>query len=286
MHDRDDYLFFKHDLDAGMRNELSQVQKYVNDISEQTFVSSTDAELRDEVRRSLATPLAIDEDAKTMLSENIQIDVTGDPMRMGFADGRRILILGLRIRVSIPFTGDADLWQCRTNPYSSTFPRGEIQRGQDGDGGTLVLTVQQPADLPAEGIKSALEAKLAEIRQCVYRQQDQFKQHQPLVGPAIDGAISNRRALLGKRNDLSALLGIKNVAAAPAASSLSKVIKKAQRQPALGQKWDVFISHASEDKESFVRPLAAALQERGFAVWFDESTLKLGDSLRRSIVSV
>ena len=47
--------------------------------------------------------------------------------------------------------------------------------------------------------------------------------------------------------------------------------------------WDVFVSHASEDKDDFVRPLAKALQARGFSVWFDELTLTLGDSLRRSI---
>lgn len=47
--------------------------------------------------------------------------------------------------------------------------------------------------------------------------------------------------------------------------------------------WDVFISHASEDKESFVRPLALKLQECGLRVWYDEFSLKLGDSLNRSI---
>lgn len=47
--------------------------------------------------------------------------------------------------------------------------------------------------------------------------------------------------------------------------------------------WDVFISHASEDKDSFVRPLARRLQEHGLRVWFDELTLTIGDSLRRSI---
>lgn len=49
--------------------------------------------------------------------------------------------------------------------------------------------------------------------------------------------------------------------------------------------WDVFISHADEDKEDFVRPLARALQVRGLWVWFDEFTLTVGDSLRRSIDS-
>lgn len=50
-----------------------------------------------------------------------------------------------------------------------------------------------------------------------------------------------------------------------------------------GGGWDVFICHASEDKNDFVRPLAEALVERGLRVWFDEFTLNVGDSLRRSI---
>lgn len=47
--------------------------------------------------------------------------------------------------------------------------------------------------------------------------------------------------------------------------------------------YDAFISHASEDKEDLVRPLADALQRQGLRVWYDEFELKVGDSLRRSI---
>jgi len=47
--------------------------------------------------------------------------------------------------------------------------------------------------------------------------------------------------------------------------------------------FDVFISHASEDKERIARPLYTALMKAGVSVWFDEATLKLGDSLRRKI---
>jgi hypothetical protein len=47
--------------------------------------------------------------------------------------------------------------------------------------------------------------------------------------------------------------------------------------------WDVFISHASEDKEVFVTPLAEALQAAGLKVWYDSSSLRVGDSLRESI---
>jgi hypothetical protein len=47
--------------------------------------------------------------------------------------------------------------------------------------------------------------------------------------------------------------------------------------------WDAFVSHASEDKEDFARPLAEALRAQGLRVWFDEFELTVGDSLRRRI---
>jgi TIR domain len=45
----------------------------------------------------------------------------------------------------------------------------------------------------------------------------------------------------------------------------------------------LFVCHASEDKESIVRPLVAALRAKGLSVWYDEFELTLGDSLRRKI---
>ncbi|WP_420608251.1 DUF1883 domain-containing protein [Novosphingopyxis sp.] len=47
--------------------------------------------------------------------------------------------------------------------------------------------------------------------------------------------------------------------------------------------FDVFISHASEDKDDVVRPLANALKAGGLSVWYDEFELRIGDSLRRKI---
>lgn len=47
--------------------------------------------------------------------------------------------------------------------------------------------------------------------------------------------------------------------------------------------YDVFISHATEDKDELVRPLAEALRKRGLGVWYDEFELKLGASLRQGI---
>lgn len=49
------------------------------------------------------------------------------------------------------------------------------------------------------------------------------------------------------------------------------------------KKYDVFISHASEDKDAIVRPLTTELERLSVRVWYDEFSLKLGDSLSASI---
>ena len=47
--------------------------------------------------------------------------------------------------------------------------------------------------------------------------------------------------------------------------------------------WDVFISHAQEDKAEVARPLAKLLTDQGLRVWIDETELTIGDSLRQKI---
>jgi hypothetical protein len=60
-----------------------------------------------------------------------------------------------------------------------------------------------------------------------------------------------------------------------------------ERPPVLpdedGETWDVFISHASEDKKTVAEPLADELRTRSLRVWLDKTELRIGDSLRRKI---
>lgn len=70
----------------------------------------------------------------------------------------------------------------------------------------------------------------------------------------------------------------------PALSSVPSLVRNFNSEDSgTTIKYDVFISHASEDKDQIVRPLATALVERGLKVWYDEFELKIGDSLRRKI---
>lgn len=53
--------------------------------------------------------------------------------------------------------------------------------------------------------------------------------------------------------------------------------------PPEGEKFDAFISHASEDKDNLVEPLARAMKRQGMWIWYDRDELEIGDSIRRSI---
>lgn len=55
------------------------------------------------------------------------------------------------------------------------------------------------------------------------------------------------------------------------------------RESEPAKQYDVFISHASEDKDDFVRTFANSLKSKGLVVWYDEFELSVGDSLRRKI---
>src|SRR5262249_30247917 len=47
--------------------------------------------------------------------------------------------------------------------------------------------------------------------------------------------------------------------------------------------YDLFVSHASEDKAEFVEPLIGVLKGRGLRVWYDSHEIHLGDDFRRKM---
>lgn len=73
----------------------------------------------------------------------------------------------------------------------------------------------------------------------------------------------------------------------PRLSTVPSLVQKENIDPFdpdhTSKSYDVFISHASEDKDEIVRPFAYALQAEGLSVWYDEFEMKIGDSLRRKI---
>ncbi len=46
---------------------------------------------------------------------------------------------------------------------------------------------------------------------------------------------------------------------------------------------DIFICHATEDKDDVVRPMAEAFSQAGISCWYDEAEIKWGDSITQKV---
>lgn len=91
------------------------------------------------------------------------------------------------------------------------------------------------------------------------------------------------------RSSIRVLPGALPMLKEPSLSNVPSLVQGHHLPPGLSasegddRQFDVFVSHASEDKDEVVRPLASALQAKGLRVWYNEFELKIGDSLRRKI---
>ena len=102
------------------------------------------------------------------------------------------------------------------------------------------------------------------------------------VSEAIIRIISNPE--LRKQMEIKSYIKSRNMTWENVASSYYNLFKTYHEENTKKiKKYDVFICHASEDKESFVEPLAKALKKEGINVWYDDFSMEWGDSLRESI---
>jgi len=92
----------------------------------------------------------------------------------------------------------------------------------------------------------------------------------------LDAAEKKRQqAQLKFQRDLQRELEFSKVAGAASSSGEGASENKVE--------YDLFISHASEDKEDLVKPLVEELERASVKVWYDQFTLRVGDSLRQRI---
>lgn len=132
--------------------------------------------------------------------------------------------------------------------------------------------------------RATIEKKLADKSSQLYKTQEQLAKEEAKERKKVeDGAKKRQKELADWQKKLS------NEVAAQKSLTSSTILTEFAPAPSLvtisrpTTKYDVFVSHASEDKEEFVRPLAEQLRQLGFRVWYDEFSLKVGDNLRRSI---
>ncbi|KGM88875.1 hypothetical protein rosmuc_01097 [Roseovarius mucosus DSM 17069] len=220
-------LFFEDDLDGQLRARQGHVSGAVDGVPKDQFLVSSDEELIEYIAASLhVEPLVLHEEAKSMNQTETQIDVSGDKNGYFSRGGGPFHIPGTRVDITIPFTGEEWIFRYRTNPWSTAFPRADVQRGH------LKLTISQPHDADPNTFKSSYDREIKLIREYVERSQKQIESYNASLPNLIRSAVTHRRDRLGRHGNIAALLDIP-LAAKPGAPSIAPVKIEVRKPPRL-----------------------------------------------------
>lgn len=178
------------DLDAVLRHQAQEgVRQIVDGLPDAAFTKHTDDELTAQVVIKVrVAPLALDLDSAKPAVQETTVDVNS-------VFGERLRMRGLRATKAIPFTGDADLWHLRTNPYDFNPPYGEVR------GKTIVVGMEVPeqqGDQAATHINDAI----AKIQEWLKRQAAQITAFNDSLPAHVLPQVQQRRARLDKAADL------------------------------------------------------------------------------------
>jgi len=207
-------------------------------------------------------------------NEEVDIDVSCDPNRI-FMDRGPHYVKGTALRIGVPFEGDPNLFKYPSSSFGGLVVEAEVVED------TVVLTYR--AEHPDAAVaKRDFDARLGQIENTLNFLRGKTEEWNTQLPDVVRRRITERRTKLERDKDMS--LGYPMAPPKPKPSPPAPVPSPARR-PAKAEEphYDLFLSHASEDKAAIARPLYEALTAKGVTVWFDEAVLEMGDSLRRKI---
>lgn len=150
-------------------------------------------------------PLTIYEDRMIVDQQEIKIDVKDWPGRFTPHEGP-CFVPGIRLTVSLPFSGDSKLWRFRPNPCITSSPRGIVR---DGIGGTrLEMIFEHPSDEPPDKIKRDFNWNLDIIRKSLAYQKTNIEEFTKDLPCVIRSSVEARRKRLKKHDDIVEILNI------------------------------------------------------------------------------
>lgn len=275
---RPGYLFSRSEISPVLEGHRRHLKEEASQLSASYIEQFSDQDLIRELAARYKLELPVIEEEKGYLSHaEVDIDVSHDPMRMIFDRSRPFYLRGLEITYHLPFRGEPDFFQIQPSTSNTSRPAADVSANE-------LLLKYQTIDNNLEAVKTAYKRDLDQIKAHLGWLQEDIAKFNSTVGQEIQTVVLQRKQKLASNSALIEGLGM------PVKQKIEAEGPKSRREAASTEKsirsvkkWDVFISHASEDKEELARPLAEALRNKGVSVWYDEFSLKMGDSLRYAI---
>ncbi len=222
-------------------------------------------------------------------NEDCKVDVRHDHSRNVSDRSKPCLIAGKRITVTVPFVGDAKLLMQNPKAPNAVSTDATVESEE------INLVYHRALPLETQLLERDIQNDIDAIEANLTFVSGQIAAFNRNLNTYIYDKLSDRKSAIeaGKNalDGLSLPIRIKEkpVLKAPTSHLVQQPLQlKTTKGKTMDanrnvHEYDVFICHASEDKQSVVDPLTNELIGRGVKVWYDQSILKIGDSLTKKI---
>ena len=201
-------LFREGDLGATLEKHYGSIQTRVDSISREILIANSEDELVEHFRSSMALePIELDEGRMFMEQKETNIDVTAWSELNLFGEPGPIYVPGMRVSISIPFSGTGDLWFLRPHSFWQVYPRGNILPDSSGDG-VLQVVIEQPTNQLPERTERILKNTLSEVKQCLDYQRPEIERRNGELADKIRQAIREHRRRLEVHEGIAKSLNI------------------------------------------------------------------------------
>ncbi len=230
-------------------------------------------------RLALDVPVLNDAERRAE-SRSVQVDVSGDLARYIIDRAQPFYIEGTEITVFIPFVGDSEAFSIQPSTHNLNPPQGHVIDSN--------VCLQYQLTNAAFDINSEIDRNIQEIKKHLDWLRSSSEPMKNGLTQAAQSALGRRRADAETHAKIISTLKMPVVPVVATIREEPLLVGEASgsgssQRTETQREWDVFICHASEDKNDVARPLASKLMEQGLRVWFDELSLSIGDVLSRSI---
>lgn len=197
---RDNLLFAKYDWFSVEEHQKNQLKEEVNAYDGNRLLNTSVDDLSDYFadKYSIDVPV-LQRDAIVADQRETKVDMSHDFRYVPRFDGRPNMVDGSTVEITVPFTGDGQLFDVRPTTFSMNPPRASIR------GNTLILQFTGVSQ-SAEQVKTGIEKALSDIETHLDRLRKSAETLNASLRSAASQAIESRREkLLANQNLVSSL---------------------------------------------------------------------------------
>ncbi|MEA4811888.1 MAG: hypothetical protein VB108_04890 [Anaerolineaceae bacterium] len=201
----DNLLFNQATLSDALRAQLSAVIKEVDGLSKDQFLVNSDEQIIEYVySKMVIAPLVIYRDQMSLTEPQENRTERRDP----FGDLIRLPVI--RTNLTIPYTGESDLWKMQPSTFTFNPPRGDYssQRGNDQTGTLRFKMEFTQGEYTSDAINNEVERNLKTIEEYLGWIKHDIESHNPQLQNEIRSKVAQRRERLGIIQSVSKALNI------------------------------------------------------------------------------